>query len=141
MISSIGIRAIVHATEEVEKVKKAIQNIASGDAEVVETRMQGHFGNPIVIIHSSIKGKKRCEEFLKSLKEGLSQEDYQRLKKELPMRVDEDCNLYIRLDKQALFKGTINLARSDDAVAMKAKIKVYPAKQENALRVARSIFT
>lgn len=141
MIRSISLRAIVHATEDVERVKRAVQNIASSDVEIAETKMLGHFGNPIVILQTSIEGKKACEGFIKSLKAGLTPEDSQRLKKELEMRVDNDCYLYLRFDKQALYRGSVQLAEGEDAIALRVKIAVYPAKQQNALKVVRGIFS
>ncbi|MEM2934584.1 MAG: RNA-binding domain-containing protein [Methanocellales archaeon] len=141
MIVSISLRGIAHATEDIEKVKRAIQNLARGELALKEIQMQGHFGNPIVVLYSSIEGKKACEQFFKNLKARLSSEDYQRLKKELPHRVDSDCYLYLRFDKQALFENQIELACGEDAVALKAKVKVYPAKYESALEVVRGIFS
>ncbi len=141
MIVSISLRGIAHATEDIEKVKRAIQNLASSELAIKETKMQGHFGNPIVVLHSNIEGKRACEQFFKNLKARLSLADYQRLKKELPERIDTDCYLYIRFDKQALFENQIEPASGEDAVAVKAKIKAYPAKHENALKVVRGIFS
>lgn len=141
MIVSISLRGIVHATEDIGKVKKAIQNLASSELNIKETRMEGHFGNPIVVLHSNIEGRKACENFFKNLKARLTTHDYQRLKKELPQRIDNDCYLYLRFDKQALFENQIELASSEDAVALKAKIKAYPAKYESALEVVRGIFS
>jgi RNA binding exosome subunit len=141
VIVSISLRGIVHATEDIEKVKRAIQNLVSMEVAIKETKMQGHFGNPIIVLHINIEGKKACEQFFKNLKTRLSLEDYQRLKEELPHRVDSDCYLYLRFDKQALFENQIELASSEDAVALKAKIKAYPAKYEYALKAVRGIFS
>ena len=54
-------------------------------------------------------------------------------------RVDEDGILHFRLDKQAAYDGRFVLAKEPDAIDVRVKLMAYPAKPEEARRVARSI--
>ena len=74
------------------------------------------------------------------LRSKLSEQELSRLKNELHERIDDDCRLHIRFDKQAAYEGKVQLAITTDAIAAEIKIKAYPAKRENAVIEAGKIF-
>jgi len=53
--------------------------------------------------------------------------------------VDEEGILHFRLDKQAAFEERLALAKDADAIDVRLKLIAYPAKAEEAKRIARSI--
>ncbi len=137
-IHNITLRAKASATESEERVKTALSIfLFDGEIEIINT--EGHFGNPITIFLVLIKGK-NCSRFIEYLKANLSEQELDRLRKELDERVDDDCSLHIRFDKQAAYKGTVQLATATDTIAAEIKIKAYPAKREKAIEVAEKIF-
>jgi RNA binding exosome subunit len=138
MIHGITLRAIAQATESEERVKTALSLFLSGD-EIETIKTEGHYGNPITIFQAQIKGR-NCRRFIELLKSKLNENDLKRLKSESCERIDEDCVLHIRFDKQAAYKGIVQLATTTDTIAAHIKIKAYPARREKAIEVAQELF-
>src|SRR5574341_51219 len=137
-IHNITLRAIVQATESEDRVRSAL-SLFLFDEEIESINTEGHFGNPITILQARITGK-NCGQFVELLKSKLPEHDLTRLKNERCERMDEDCNLHIRFDKQAAYRGTVQLAATADTIAAEIKIRAYPAKREKALSVVETIF-
>ena len=136
-IHNISFRAICAATESEEKVKKALSLfIFENKTDIIKT--DGHFGNPISIFSATIRGNDCCRfiEILRSLPE----QDIKRLKNEIYDRVDDDCVLHIRFDKQAAYCGNVQLATTGDTISAEIKLRSYPARREKAIAVAENIF-
>jgi RNA binding exosome subunit len=137
-IHHIALRAIAQATEDVDRVKAALSLILFDDEiETIDT--EGHNGNPITILQARLKGRD-CNRFIELLKSKLPEHEIERLRNERCERIDEDCTLHIRFDKQAAYKGTIQLATTTDTIAAEIKIRAYPAKREKAIEAAKEIF-
>ncbi len=137
-IHYITLRAKASATESEDRVRTAL-SIFLFDDEIEIINTEGHFGNPITIFLVRIKGKD-CSRFIEFIKEKLPGQELDRLREELDERMDEDCSLHIRFDKQAAYKGIVQLATTTDTIAAEIKIKAYPAKQTKAIEVAEKIF-
>ncbi len=130
---SLAFRAFCQATEDEEKVKKALL-FASG-AENVESHMsEGYHGNSILIITASIHNRKRIESFFRRL----SEPDLRQLLDSLDARVDDDGNMFLRLDKQKALLEELEMSDddADDVISGRGNIKAYPKKRETALAVA-----
>ncbi len=137
-IHHITLRAIAQATEDIYRVKAALSLfIFDGQIEAVTT--EGHYGNPITLLQAQIKGKD-CDRFIELLKSRLSGAELKRLKSELDERIDDECYLHIRFDKQAAYNGMVQLAATTDTIAAGIKLKVYPARRERATETAEEIF-
>ncbi|MCX9013221.1 MAG: exosome subunit [Candidatus Methanoperedens sp.] len=137
-IHHITIRAIAQATESEDRVKTALSLfLPDNDIEIISS--EGHFGNPITIFQSSITGRK-CRRFIDFLKTSLHGKDMGLLKNQITERVDEQCALHIRFDKQAAYEGIVQLATTPDTIAARIKIKAYPARREIAIKVAETLF-
>ena len=134
MIHRVFFRTFVAATEDEERVKEALSIFVLLDS-VSTTSATGHYCNPIKILDASLK-KRDGLTFFRMLKEQLPRVDLVKLRRELPERVDEESQLHFRLDKQAAFKGKVCLTDSRDAIVVKALIESYPARYEEALRIA-----
>ncbi len=137
-VHNITFRAIAHATESEDRVITALSHFLFG-GEIETTKTEGHFGNPIFIMYGCIKGRD-CTSFFGILKTKLSEKEIQKLKNELCERIDDECILHIRFDKQAAYKGTVQLARTSDAITADIKLKAYPARREKAIEVAEKNF-
>ncbi len=137
-IHNISLRTIAQATESEDRVRTALSLFLFGD-EIETIKTEGHYGNPIIILQAQIKGRK-CARFIGLLKSRLAEHDLKRLKNESCERIDEDCVLHIRFDKQAAYKGIMQLATTADTIAAEIKIKAYPARREKAIAVAEVLF-
>ncbi|HEY9246441.1 MAG TPA: RNA-binding domain-containing protein, partial [Candidatus Methanoperedens sp.] len=107
-IHNITLRAIAQATESEERVKSAISLFLFND-EIETINTEGHFGNPITILSARIEGR-NCIRFIGLLRSELSEHEMERLRNELHERIDDDCRLHIRFDKQAAYEGRVQLA-------------------------------
>ncbi len=133
MIDRVSFRAFVAATEDVDRVREALGVFVPLD-RITAVTAEGHFGNEIKILEASLK-KKEARAFFSILREQLPAADLMRLRREIPDRLEDDSHFYLRLDKQAAYKGTLRLTESKDALDISALIKTYPARREEALRI------
>lgn len=106
----------MHATEDPEKVKKAVYNLFPAnhiDAVIFKKDiLKGHYGNPIIVFRTRIKDGEVIEAFVEKLFTRLSDLDKETIVRELNLFVEKN-NLYLRLDKQAAFEDTFKLCRDD----------------------------
>lgn len=137
-IHHITLRAIAQATEDIDRVKAAL-SLFIFDNEIETVTTEGHYGNPISILQAQLKGRD-CDRLINLIKSKLSGAELEKLKKELGERIDDDCYLHIRFDKQAAYKGVVQLAATTDTIAAGIKLKVYPARHEKAVETAEEIF-
>jgi len=137
-IHNIVFRAIARATESEDRVKTAL-SLFIFDNEIESIVTEGHFGNRITILSACIKGRD-CDRFIDIVRSGLSEPDIRRLQTELYDRMDDECVLHIRFDKQTAFGGKVKLASSADTIMVEIKLRAYPARPENAIKVAENIF-
>ncbi|HOT06764.1 MAG: hypothetical protein A4E45_00850 [Methanosaeta sp. PtaB.Bin039] len=138
MIHHISFRAFVSATEDPERVKKALGIFVPLDL-VLSSSAKGFYGNEIVILEATLKRKEGMG-FFRILKEQLPPPDIARLKREAEARTDEDCQFHLRLDKQAAYQGRVELTDSRDAIDVCAHVATYPARPEEAVRMVKELF-
>ena len=131
MIHHVMLRTFAHVTEDVSRVKFALELFLPEDCEIKTTMNKGHFGNPIKVLEAKLE-KRYCKSFLDILGR-LSKAQLLGLKDELKRHFDDDCNFYIRFDKQSAYEGDIKLAETEDSIAAKMKIVSYPSRRENAV--------
>lgn len=126
-------RAFCHATEDLEKVKQALLNTI-GDAEIQTSRTEGHHGNPITIVESSVESIEEISRFF----EKLAADDLRFVLDTLPTRMDEGCNLFLKIDKQAAYEERIRMGRNNDVISIRIKVIAFPAKREIAQGTTRT---
>lgn len=113
---SLEVSAIVHATEDEEKVIRALMNAlpeaVARRLSIKKGRYRGHHGNPITFLRANLKGP-HSKEALKYVLANLPDEDRGALYSGLGGYVDESGNLYIRLDKQRAYLKELRLSQAD----------------------------
>jgi len=134
-IGSLYFRAFIHATEDEGKVLAALKN-ASGLEEYQRDITTGHHGNKIEIVEGNTKNKKEIKRFFSSL----SKDDLQHMIDTMENRVDDECQIFARLDKQKAALGELVLTRSDDAISVRGKIQTYPKNRDVAVKNATEFF-
>ncbi len=125
-------RAFVHATEVPARVEEALRNVV-GVGELKTTKTEGVHGNPITILEADILEPEGVPRFFSKL----SEDDLHALLHSLASRVDEGCNMFLKLDKQSAFLGRIKLDRGDDVISIRIRVAAFPARQEVAERLVR----
>jgi RNA binding exosome subunit len=133
LIDKVSFRAFVAATEDEGRVREALAVFVPLD-RISATAAEGHFGNEIKILEANLR-KKEGQAFFQILHEQLLPDDLQRLRLEIPDRLEGDSHFHLRMDKQAAYKGLLRLTDSRDALDVSAPIKTYPSRRTEALRI------
>jgi RNA-binding protein len=137
VIHHITFRAFAAETEDEGRVRDALGIFVPLD-KITITDALGHYDNVIKILEATLK-RKEGQAFFELLREQLPEGDLSRLRIEVEDRVDDNCELHLRLDKQAAYKGRVCLTDSTDAISVSAHMESYPAKREEAVRIAREL--
>ena len=132
-----NLNILAHATEDEQKVLKALQVLLPEEVEVRRGKLKGHHGNPIFTFTASIKQRKLVRELWARMTTKLRAGELDKLSRAVPERVDETCHLYLRFDKQLAYAGEFALTEGSDAVHIELKVAAYPAKREVATRLVR----
>lgn len=132
-ILSAEISVIVHATEDPARVSVALRNVLPtslrDEVKIVTQRLKGHHGNPIEILETELRKRKMIDQFFDYLLEILDGEHLSYLKNNLSTQMDEDGNLYVRLNKQAAYIGEIR-SKEEDPIRIKMKFAGEPANRK-----------
>jgi hypothetical protein len=133
LIDKVSFRAFVAATEDEGRVRDALAVFVPLD-RISALTAEGHFGNEIKILEAALR-KKESAAFFAILREQLPPEELQRLRREIPDRLEGESHFHLRLDKQAAYKGFLRLTDSKDALDTTILVKTYPARREAALKI------
>ena len=128
--SSLHARALCHATEVLDRVKQSVTNTV-GDVDLETKRTAGHHGNDILVVEAHSTDSRN----VKHLFDLLSAEDRELMVSTIDRRLDDSCNLFLRVDKQAAYEGRVTLGASEDSIALRLKVSAFPAKPEVAAEV------
>ncbi|MGZ4903561.1 MAG: RNA-binding domain-containing protein [Halobacteriota archaeon] len=139
LIHSIVASTFVHATEEEERVLAALRVVIPDEVPISKQHVTGHFGNPVVILKARIEQAQAIRRTLEVINEKLSKSELEHLKENAARYLDNDCNLFIRFDKQQAARGALQLGRKDP-ILVKLKLAAYPARRETALDLARGLW-
>jgi RNA binding exosome subunit len=126
-IQSVEISFIVHATEDKTRVQDSVRSLIGVEAEMVEDELEGHHGNKILRISSRTTGGVASDVFEK-LVAGLSKESKKEVTSNIRRMMDEHSALFLRLNKQSLIRGRIELG-GDETVRVKIKPRIFQLRQ------------
>jgi len=126
----VELAAHAHATEDPEKVKKALMNVVPealrNKVRIERATVEGHYNNPITRIIARLEGRD-AEEFVKRLGEMLNEQDKKILSALFDSRYDERSGrLFIRFSKQDAYMGEIRLYDGDDVVHVVIQLRGAP---------------
>ena len=142
------IRVRVYSKEEDndEKVLNSFLSLFPFDLEkeklqTENTVAEGFENRKIRVFELILKKPRHTKEFLNHLLEKLTKEQKQLILDQAESRLDEDLNLFIRLDKEKLIKeDELKLTDSGNCFHIKISIAAFPAKREIALEIVKKIF-
>ena len=122
----ITIDAIIHATEDISKIFQSFKDILEIDEEsFIITETEGYFENPIIMLNAKLV-KKQAKAFMKKFLKLLSINQINQLIEEIEERT-ADSKFHLRLDKQELVKGKLELSEKD-TVKIKIHTPIYNKK-------------
>lgn len=116
-IQTVEISTIAHATDDLDKVQQALTRLipeALKDRQLFTRRyVEGHYGNPIVTFEARLTKRSEIDDFTTFLRSQLAPKDKLTIQRDLSLYSDGDGNLYIRIDKQRIFRGIVQLGEED----------------------------
>jgi RNA binding exosome subunit len=127
----IDLRTFCYATEDDKRVEQALRAYLPEEVEIERATSEGHHGDRILVLSARVENADEMRHVLSTVAE-IS--DVERLLDELDERVDENCSLFLRLDKQSAYRGEAELG---EGITLRAKVEAYPAKKEKAVESAR----
>jgi hypothetical protein len=135
------VSTFAHATEDEGRVVKAMRNIIPAEAGIDVKKLKGHHGNPIFLFESRITRKAILRKWWADLVKKLGEVEIEKIRRAIPAKIDESCQLYLRLDKQRAYLGKLAFTEGDDIVHLKLKISAWPAKQKVAVEAVTKFLT
>ena len=122
------ISVFAHATEDPEKVEKAVRNLVHAlgrDVQFALGEMYGHHGNPILRFEAELTLREEALGALRMLLSRLSSIDEDLLRREFREHLDAKSGLYLRFDKQQAFLGKVSLG-SDNPISVRVRLGFQP---------------
>lgn len=127
----VDLRAFCYATEDEERVLRALRTILPEETEIDREETEGHSGDRILVLSTRVENADEIRHVFDRVREA---DEFERIVDELDQRIDEDCSLFLRLDKQAAFQDRVALG---EGITLRAKVEAYPAKRDAAIENAR----
>ena len=109
----VKVKTICYATEDEDLLCRMTAGIAGTDELDVDVS-EGLHGNPITVIDATLKKNPQYAALFKGLGEDVIRE----LLGQLEERIDEDCILYVRFDKQKAVEGVLEISHGGDVVSL-----------------------
>lgn len=135
----VDIRFSAHATEDPGRVVEAVRNILPPSfvdcVKFERSSLRGHYGNPIVLFETRIKGNKIVQALIENLASRLHEQDKESLFRNIDRHVGEG-SLYLRLDKQAALHGEVRLCAADP---VRVRVRFRKGKTEDIVRFCREV--
>ena len=117
LIHAVEISTIAHATDDLEKVQRALNHILPDSLlsrQIFNRRhMEGHHGNPIVTFEAKLTKSHDVTDFTEHFLQQLAKNDRLKVERDLDLHSDADGNLFIRLNKQRAYSGAMELGDED----------------------------
>ena len=148
LANNITLRVFCNPEDDCEKVKRSLETLSTFTEEeqkkekiqTEEIKAKGLEENIIKILTTTLEKDRHCNQFLKDLKEQLSETD-RKLLVEQTNRLDDNLNFFIRLDKKSLLENRYELTDSGDCFHIKINIAAFPRNKYEAHKVVKEIFS
>lgn len=127
----VDLRTFCYATEDEPRVEAALRLYLPEDYPIDRESGEGHHGDPIAVLSARVENADDVRHVVGKVRE---LDDLETVLDELDQRVDENCAFYLKLDKQAAFRGEV---RRGEGILLRAKVEAYPAKKPAAVENAR----
>ncbi|MBW2965677.1 hypothetical protein KY342_01075 [Candidatus Woesearchaeota archaeon] len=144
--NSVKITVFIKEEEDFDKVKRALLqlfpfNIEEEKIELKESSATGFNEKKIRVIEVLLEKDRHIEAFLKNINDNLSEETREWLLNQLERRIDDDCNLFLRLSKEKWIEEKyLWVTDQGNCFHIKINVAAFPKKKENALEIIRNLF-
>ncbi len=139
-IMAAEVRAFVHSTEDVERVRACVRAVAGEGAQVREKRSRGYHHQPLRVLEAEVRERAGLRRILELLRTDDLREDYDRT---WERRLDTEHGMvHFRLAKQPLLEGLLSIEPPDgkgDLVKVELRLQAFPARPERYREIARTL--
>jgi RNA-binding protein len=119
----VTVEIIFHATEDTKKIFDQIFELFQiKEDEFSQEKILGYFGNPILLAKIGL-AKKKAKDFVKSLISKVPKSQLDEVLENINVYF-EDSSLFLRISKNDLTSGVINL-QQNNAIKIRIKIPIY----------------
>jgi hypothetical protein len=141
---NVQLRVFVKPSDDETKTKNALLSLLPPNLEKEKIKLNRQiatgFNEQKIIIYEVLLCKDRhINQFLEQLKQKLSSEQKELILKQ-KNRIDQDCNLFIRLDKEKLINNHFWITDSGNCYHLKISLACFPKSKEKAYAVVKEIF-
>lgn len=123
--TSLLVNAFVHATEDEEKVVKAIKTILIGEVfeatRIQRKSMKGHFHNPLIRLTFLLEDPPLVCQVLQFVGSKISSGERDYLQQNLDLHYDGNRHFFLRFDKQAAAIGNLRIIQKGDSIRCTTK--------------------
>ncbi|RJQ18142.1 hypothetical protein C4573_00275 [Candidatus Woesearchaeota archaeon] len=136
----IHVRVFCYPEDNAENIEKALLFLFPFDLEkekitLKKTKAEGFHDRQIIIYEVTLIKDKHCNLFLEQLNKNIEE------KSRLLPRIDENFDLFMRFDKDALLEGKYKLTESGNCFHIKISLAVFPRNKEQAIALVKRMFT
>ena len=136
-LNSIELTTHAHATEDLEKVKRALLYLLPehlrSKQKLKVNKVKGHWNNPIFLIRAKCSKADDAMQIIKYVTNSLNDEDKYVIREGLDKRIDKS-HLYLRFDKQAAFNDRFKIKDEDDVIRLKVTFEMYPSSTREKVK-------
>ncbi len=122
-IQSVEVSYFLHATEDPQKLGKAVSGLLSVNIPPETEEMEGHFGNKITGVRYRLTAGDASAAF-SSIASKMQTSLKEELNRKIAELVDEHSVLFLRFDKQRLVSGSLEEG-SGDSIRVKVKPRIF----------------
>ncbi len=135
-IERLSIQVLCHATEDEEKVMRAVENVVGIEMmdkmKISSNSLKGYYGDPILMIKFETSDPETPMQIVRRIFSKLSEYEKIDVIQNCLERGKHGGKLYIRLDKQAAYNDVLRLSNKD-SIRIEAVIRGEVEKLANNL--------
>ncbi len=137
-IERLVVQVLCHATEDEEKVMKAVENLVGSEAmehmALSSSSLTGHYGDPISLIRLTLLEGAVAKQVFRSILERLSPQEREEIWSERAEKGKHGGKIYLRLDKQAAYLGAARISDRDPIriqVNIRGRVEAFRRRLES----------
>jgi RNA binding exosome subunit len=130
-VRSLEISYFVQATEDEEKIKRAVATLVGRDLPEERQEAEGHHGNKIVWVRHHLNGED-AQAGLRGIVLRMGGDEKRSILGGLDSGLDEHNALYVRLNKQVLVMNGTAVLASSDPIRVKVKPRSHTVRRDPA---------
>ena len=116
-------------------------NFEKENLSIDHEQMEGLTNSMVHSFNLTLKKQRHTLLFLHTLFDYLSESDKQSLYEQRALRLDDEGQFYLRLDKEQLLHHISRLTDTGDCFHITIKLAAFPAKRENFLATLELLFS